>query len=54
MEWNGILCNGILVIKRNKIRPFAATWMDSETMILIEESQTQKDIYHMISLITGI
>ena len=47
-------CNGILVIERNKIRPFAATWVDLETIILNEVSQTQKDIYHMISPITGI
>ena len=40
-------------IKKNKIMPFAATWMDLEIVIL-SESQTQKDKYHMISLICGI
>ena len=34
--------------------PFAATWMDLEIVILSEISQTQKDKYHMISLICGI
>ena len=34
--------------------PFAATWMDLETVILNEVSQTQKDEYRMISLICGI
>ena len=34
--------------------PFATTWMDLETVILSEVSQTQKDKYHMISLICGI
>ena len=34
--------------------PFAATWMDLETVILSEVSQTQKDKYHMILLICGI
>ena len=34
--------------------PFAATWMDLEIVILSEGSQTQKDKYHMISLICGI
>ena len=32
--------------------PFAATWMNLEIVILSEESQTEKDKYHMISLIT--
>ena len=40
--------------KKNKIMPFAATWMDLEIVILSEVSQTQKDKYHMISLIYGI
>ena len=41
-------------IKRNKIIPFAATWMDLEVVILSEVSQTEKEKYHMISLICGI
>ena len=41
-------------IKRNKIMPFAATWMELETLILREVSQKDKDKYHMIPLITGI
>ena len=40
--------------KKNKIMPFAATWMELETLILSEVSQKEKDKYHMISLITGI
>ena len=32
----------------------AATWMDSEMIILNEVSQTEKDKYPMISLIGGI
>ena len=42
------------VIKKNKIMPFAATWMDLESLILSEESQKEKDKYYMISLISGI
>ena len=34
--------------------PFAATWMDLEMIILSEVRQTQKDKYHIISLICGI
>ena len=40
--------------KKNKIMPFAATWVDLETIILSEVSQKEKDKYHMISLICGI
>ena len=46
---------GILLRHRkNDIMPFAATWMELETLILSEMSQKDKDKYHMISLITGI
>ena len=41
-------------MKKNEILPFAATWMDLEIIILSEVSQTEKDKYHMISLICGI
>ena len=41
-------------IKKNKVMPFAATWMELETLILSDISQKEKDKYHMISLITGI
>ena len=34
--------------------PFAATWMDLEIIILSVVSQTEKDKYHIISLICGI
>ena len=40
-------------IKKNKIMPFATTWMDLEIVILSEVSQTQKDKY-MILLTCGI
>ena len=41
-------------IKRNEILPFAGTWMDLETIMLSDISQTEKDKYCMISLICGI
>ena len=33
--------------------PFAATWMDPETVILSEVSQTDKEKYCMTSIICG-
>ena len=41
-------------IKKNKIMPCAATWIQLETLMLSEISQKEKDKSHMISLITGI
>ena len=41
-------------IKKNDIMPFAAMWMELETLILSEVSQKEKDKYHMRSLISGI
>ena len=41
-------------IKKNEIMPFTATWMDLEIVILSEISQTEKEKYHMTSLLCGI
>ena len=41
-------------IKKNNTMPFAATWMELETLILSEVSQKEKGKYHMVSLISGI
>jgi len=40
-------------IKKNEM-PFEAMWMDLEVIILGEVSQTEKDKYHMISLVCRI
>ena len=40
--------------KKNEILPFAATWMDLETVTQSEVSQTEKNKYYIISLICGI
>ena len=37
-------------IKKNKIIPFAVTWMDLEIVILSEVSQTEKDKYHVLHI----
>ena len=49
------MCGGVvcaveyyLVMQRNEIMPFAATWMDLDIIIL---SQVEKEKYHMILLI---
>ena len=41
-------------INKKEIMPFAATWTDLEIVIVSEVSQTEKDEYHMTSLICGI
>ena len=43
-----------LVIKKNKIMPFVATWMDLGIIILIEVSHTERGKYHRLSFICGI
>ena len=37
---------------KNEIMPLVATWMDPEIIILSEVCQTEKDKYHMLSLMT--
>ena len=39
--------------KNNDILKFVGKWMDLENIILSEVTQTQKDKYHMYSLISG-
>ena len=41
-------------IKKKKILPFATAWMDLESIMLSEISQSEKDKYDMISFICGI
>ena len=47
--------NGVLYSrkKNNDILKFASKWMGLENIILSEVAQTQKDNYHMYSLICG-
>ena len=43
-----------LAIKNKKILPFVTVWVDLENIMLSEISLSEKDKYHMISLICGI
>ena len=58
MDKEDVVCVYIMeyysAIKKNKILPFATTWMDLEGIMLSEISQMVKDKYCMISLICGI
>ena len=40
--------------KKNDILPFTTTWMDLESIMLSEISQTRKDKYRTISPMCGI
>jgi len=41
-------------IKKDEILPFASTWMELKDIMLSKISQSEKDNYHIISLICGI
>ena len=43
-----------VLFKKNKLMPFAETWMELEIIILSKVSQKEKDKYHMVSPICGI
>ena len=39
--------------RKKELIPFATAWMELESIMLSEISQTVRDKYHMISLLTG-
>ena len=41
------------VLKKNDILKFGGKWMELENIILNEVTQTQKENYHIYSLISG-
>ena len=40
-------------MRKNEIWAFVATWMELESVMLSEISHTEKDRYHMVSLLCG-
>ena len=43
-----------VTMKKKEILPFTTEWMDLDIIMLSEISQSEKDKYHMISLMCGI
>ena len=52
--WYICITDYYLALQKYEIMPFAATWLDLETVILNEVSHKEKDKYQMIALICGI
>ena len=42
-----------LAMRKNEMWPFVATWMKLYSVMLSEISHTEKDRYHMFSLLCG-
>ena len=51
--WDIYTLEFYLAVQKEKILPFTTAWMDLENIMLSEISQSEKDKYHMISLICG-
>ena len=43
-----------MAIEKKKILPFATVWINVENIMLSEISQSEKNKYHVISLMCGI
>ena len=54
MLWYIYTVEYYLTIKKNEILPFVTAWMDLEEIMLREIHKSEKDKYHVISLICGI
>ena len=52
--WDIYTITYYLALKKKKVLFFVTVWIDLENIILSEISQSEKDKYHMISLICGI
>ena len=52
--WDMYTMEYSLAVKKKIVLLFATVWMDLENIRLNEISESEKDKYHMISLICGI
>ena len=52
--WHIYIHNGIIASRKDKYLPIALTWMELESVMLSEISQSEKDNHQMVSLICGI
>ena len=52
--WDIYMMEFYSAVKKKKVLPFATLCMDLENIMLSEISQSEKDKYHIISLICGI
>ena len=43
-----------VAVKKNELLPFVTAWMELQSSMLSEISQSEKDKYHLISLICRI
>ena len=43
-----------VAVEKKETLPFSTAWMDLEIIMLSEISQSERDKYHMISLVCGI
>ena len=43
-----------VAVKKKELLPFVTAWMDLESIVLSEISQSEKDKYHMISLMWNL
>ena len=53
-QWDIYTVEYYSAIKKKKILPLETAWMNLENMMLSEISQSEKDKYHVISLLCGI
>ena len=51
--WSKYTMDYYIAMRKNEIWPFVATWKELESVMLSQISHTEKDRYHMVSLLCG-